>query len=409
MSFMPAPALANPAPRRPRRGLVLALLAAVLLLHGLLLGELGRGQLPSPRPGPLPAPVVWTRSVAVPVVPPTVPPPQTQPQTPPQEPPQEPPQQPLQERPQERLQEASQQPPHPPAPERHAAPVPRPEPMAKPPAPAEAAATSSARAAAAPPLSASSPAVATPPPVAVAPSPSLAAAAADDTDEPETAAPGGSAPPLYATRLPGPAQLRFQLRRGPHHGQALLRWEPADEDRYAISFDATLGGRPLFEQRSTGRSGAHGLSPERFQDKRRGRAAQHATFDADAQRIAFSGRAPDLPLWAGAQDRLGWIVQLAGIVAAAAQPPEDVRLHVVGARGGAGPWTFVARGIDEVATPLGPVQALRYERAPAVLRDQRVEAWLDPARGYWPVKLRLTPVLGGAPLELLLEEEPRAP
>jgi hypothetical protein len=230
-----------------------------------------------------------------------------------------------------------------------------------------------------------------------------------DADEPDTAVAGGSAPPLYATRLPGPAQLHFQLRRGAHHGQADLRWQPAGDDRYAISFDATMGGRPLFQQRSAGRSGPQGLSPERFQDKRRGRAAQHATFDADGQRIAFSGRAPDLPLWAGAQDRLGWIVQLAGIVAAAAQPPDDVRLYVVGARGGAGPWTFVARGREEVATPLGPVQALRYERAPAVLRDQRVEAWLDPARGYWPVKLRLTPVLGGAPLELLLEEEPRAP
>jgi hypothetical protein len=44
-----------------------------------------------------------------------------------------------------------------------------------------------------------------------------------------------------------------------------------------------------------------------------------------------------------------------------------------------------------------------------VLRDQRVEAWLDPARGHWPVKLRFTPVLGGPPLELLLEGEPAKP
>ena len=208
--------------------------------------------------------------------------------------------------------------------------------------------------------------------------------------------------------LPEPALLRFELRRGPQRGRAQLLWQPA-EDRYTIGFDAQAGGRPLIEQRSTGRNGPHGLAPELFRDRRRGRSAQEARFDADGQRITFHARAPDLPLWPGAQDRLGWIVQLAGIVAAAAAPPDEVQLFVVGARGGAGPWTFVARGAVEVASPLGPVQALHYERAPAVLRDQRVEAWLDPARGYWPVKLRFTPVLGGPPLELLLEGEPAKP
>ena len=386
MSSTPAASLPRPGPRRTRPGPVLALLALVLVLHGLLLGALPRERLPSPRPGPLPAPAVWTRAV------PAAPPPQAAPAMP------EPPQQ------AERVAAATLQ---------------RPQRMADAPAATEAAA----------PAATSSATTSAPPAVSMAPSSSLApasdaatkvaptaahdalphAATDADGDEPQTAASGGSAPPLYATRLPGPAQLRFQLRRGAQRGQALMEWQPGGDDRYTMSFDASAGGRPVFEQRSTGRSGPHGLSPERFQDKRRGRSAQHATFDADAQRIAFSGRAPDLPLWAGAQDRLGWIVQLAGIVAAAAQPPQEVRLYVVGARGGAGPWTFFAHGIDEVATPLGPVQALHYERAPAVLRDQRIEAWLDPARGFWPVKLRFTPVLGGAPLELLLEEEPRKP
>jgi hypothetical protein len=396
MSFAPATSLARTASRPPRRRQVLALLAVVLVLHGLLLGALPRERLPSPRPGPLPAPVMWTRSV---------------PAAPPQAAPAEPE----------------------PPPERPAAPTLQPGVMADAPvAPAAAApvqttaaatptatpaapATPTAATAATAPAAPAAPAAPVAPPYAEAaastPAPTVVANAAPDADgdEPETAAAGGSAPPLYATRLPGPTQLRFQLRRGPQRGQALMQWQPGEDDRYTMSFDAAAGGRPLFEQRSTGRSGPHGLSPERFQDKRRGRSAQHASFDADAQRIAFSGRAPDLPLWAGAQDRLGWVVQLAGIVAAAAQPPEDVRLYVVGARGGAGPWTFTARGLQEVATPLGPVQALHYERAPAVLRDQRVETWLDPARGYWPVKLRFTPVLGGPPLELLLEEEPRRP
>jgi hypothetical protein len=357
MSFAPAPPPAAAPLRRPRRGLALAL-GAALLLHALLLGGLRRERPPTPRPGPLPATALWTRSLPAPA-PDASPAPSATPEAP----------RPAAERPRAR------------------AAVPRAEALPPPPARRE--------------LSAPSPA-----PAAAA---ALATTAADaDSDDPDTAAAGGSAPPLYAPRLPGPALLRFELRRGPQRGQAQLLWQPA-EDRYTIGFDAQAGGRPLFEQRSTGRSGPHGLAPERFLDKRRGRSAQEARFDADGQRITFHARAPDLPLWPGAQDRLGWIVQLAGIVAAAAAPPDEVRLFVVGARGGAGPWTFIARGAVEVASPLGPVQALHYERAPAVLRDQRVEAWLDPARGYWPVKLRFTPVLGGPPLELLLEGEPAKP
>jgi hypothetical protein len=384
MSFAPAPPHPSAPPRRKRRrGPVLALLAAVLVLHGLLLSGLGGERLPSPRPGPLPAAVVvWTRSVPLPEPVPAG----------------REPSPPVPAEPLATEAAAAATPPRQPMPAVSADAVPK-TPASVPAARETTPAVSSLGV---PPAPA--------PVLAAREAPAAPAAAADaDADEPDSATGGGSAPPLYATRLPGPAQLRFQLHRGQQRGQALLQWQPSEDDRYAISFEATAGGRPLIEQRGTGRSGPQGLAPERFQDKRRGRAAQQATFDTDAQRIAFSGRAPDLPLWAGAQDRLGWIVQLAGIVAAAAQPPQEVRLYVVGARGGAGPWTFVARGIDEVATPLGPVQAFHYERAPAVLRDQRVEAWLDPARGYWPVKLRFTPVLGGAPLELLLEEEPRRP
>jgi hypothetical protein len=368
MSFAPASPPASAPVRRRRRGLALAL-GAALLLHGLLLAGLRRERPPSPRPGPLPATALWTRSLAAP-------PPDAAPAPAPAATP-------------EATRPGAERP-------RALAAVPRAE-AVPPPARRELSAPSPA------------PAAASGLEAAAAPPPAPAATAADaDSDEADAAAAGGSAPPLYAPRLPGPALLRFELRRGPQRGRAQLLWQPA-EDRYTIGFDAQAGGRPFIEQRSTGRNGPHGLAPELFRDKRRGRSAQEARFDADGQRITFHARAPDLPLWPGAQDRLGWIVQLAGIVAAAAAPPDEVRLFVVGARGGAGPWTFVARGAVEVASPLGPVQALHYERAPAVLRDQRVEAWLDPARGYWPVKLRFTPVLGGPPLELLLEGEPAKP
>jgi hypothetical protein len=228
--------------------------------------------------------------------------------------------------------------------------------------------------------------------------------AALDLEDPAGAAPGGEPPPLYATRLPDPAVLRFLLHRGDQQGEAQLHWRH-DGVRYDIGFDAVVAAKPLFQQRSSGLSGPHGLTPERFEDKRRGRGAQQARFDAAAGRIHFATRAPDLPWWPGAQDRAGWIVQLAAIVAAAPVPPPEVRLFVVGARGGAGWWTFVLHGTVEVDSAQGRVMALHYDRAPAVLRDQRVQAWLDPTRGHWPVRLRFTPVLGGSPLELLRDGE----
>jgi hypothetical protein len=232
------------------------------------------------------------------------------------------------------------------------------------------------------------------------------AGSAADTDEPPSS-PAGTAPPLYRPALPASTELHFRFKRGQEVGTTRLAWR-IDGERYVLSL-LTQGaaGRPVLEQRSTGATGEQGLAPDRFQDRRAGRGERTADFDRALERVAFSGRAPDLPLWAGTQDRLGWIVQFVGIAAAAAAPPDEVMLHVVGARGGGGVWVFRLQGAVDLDTPLGPVRALHYERRPAVLRDQAVEIWIDPSRGHWPVHLRMTPVLGGPPQELWLSAEPR--
>ncbi len=194
-----------------------------------------------------------------------------------------------------------------------------------------------------------------------------------------------------------------------HIGEARLQWHQ-DVDRYAMQFDARLArGLPLIEQRSAGRLDDHGLAPERFTDRRRGRSTLAANFQRDTGRITFSGPRVEYPAWPGAQDRLGWIVQLAAIFSAAREPLNDVSIFVVGARGGAGLWTFRLQGVETVQTALGPVEALYLRREPERAEDQRVEAWLDPARGHWPVRLRSTPIRGGEPLELLLAAEPTRP
>lgn len=249
---------------------------------------------------------------------------------------------------------------------------------------------------------------------AAAPGATGATAAPDAEAEPEPEPPAtglAQAPPLYDTRLPPSAVLRFALSRGASQGEARLLWH-RDGERYLAAFDAGLDGLPLWQQRSVGQLDAHGLAPDHFSDRRRQRVPRTARFDRAAGQVVFgrppgpsarqaAASRPAVPAWSGAQDRLGWVVQLAAIVAAAPQPPPEVTLFVVGARGGAGPWTFqrrddVAPGSDSVDPAAVPVY---YRREPERRDDQRVEVWLHPA-DHWPLRLRLTPLPGGAPLEL---------
>ncbi len=213
-------------------------------------------------------------------------------------------------------------------------------------------------------------------------------------------------PPVYATLLPAPAVLHYLLQHHGRPGQAVLAWRQ-DGPRYALTFDARLdppGGGPgtvapaLVEQASQGGLDAAGLAPERFTDRRRGRGWQAANFQREVGRISFSGPSVEYPAWPGAQDRLSWLVQLVAIQAAATLPLPEITLWVVDARGGAERWRFVAQGDVPVPTPWGPVPARHWQRQPDPQHrpdSQRVDIWLAPAVGHWPVQLRVTSLRTG--------------
>ena len=79
------------------------------------------------------------------------------------------------------------------------------------------------------------------------------------------------------------------------------------------------------------------------------------------------------------------------------------RLHVVGARGEAGVWTFDVEARENIDLPAGPVTgALRLKREPRKPYDTQIEVWLDPARHHLPVKVRQGVSQGGEATELLL-------
>jgi Protein of unknown function (DUF3108) len=212
------------------------------------------------------------------------------------------------------------------------------------------------------------------------------------------------------TRVPPSAHLRFSLQRGAATGEADLSWQ-VDGEHYALGLRASLPQGREIEQHSQGGFDAAGLAPLRLADRRRGRDIRAANFQREHGKITFSGPGWELPLQAGTQDRLSWLVQLVAIASAAPdglQPGRQLPMQVVGARGAISDWRFEVRGLQRLQGPQGEADALWLVREPAHPYDIRVEVWLDPARGHWPLRLRQTQVPGGEPLEWILRDDPAA-
>jgi len=341
-----------------------ALAALTLLVHALLLGGV---DLSPPRPGEPTGAVVQLRTIAAPV------PAEPEPPTPPP------------------VAVATPAPPRPARPPARpvAAPVVAPvsrgdDPSARPAPPSEPELNPPPlEIAAAPPLPAASQVAAAEPPAAATPASAPASAVA--------AAGEGAPPPLYATQLPPPATLRYELRRGRLTGSGDLHWK-LEAGRYALRLEGSVVGLNVLTQVSEGVLDAHGLGPVRFTDQRARRAAVAANFEREAGRIRFSGPSTEVPWQPGVQDRLSWMIQLAAV--AAADPAllaegQRITLQVVGARGDASNWSFRSLGKESLTsfgTAVDTVHLLREPRSPY---DTRVEVWLDPARHHLPIRATL--------------------
>jgi len=87
-----------------------------------------------------------------------------------------------------------------------------------------------------------------------------------------------------------------------------------------------------------------------------------------------------------------------------------VTLFVAGTRGDAEAWRFEVLGHEALALPAGDVaQATQLRRELTRPYDTRVEVWLDQARQHLPVRVLLTTLPGGQPLELALAAAPPPP
>jgi hypothetical protein len=209
--------------------------------------------------------------------------------------------------------------------------------------------------------------------------------------------------------VPPSADLVFALLRGAQSGEARLSWR-ADGERYALSLHATLPSGREVEQRSEGGFDAVGLAPVRLADRRRGRDVRAANFQREHGKVTFSGPSWELPLETGTQDRLSWLVQLAAWIGGAGETLHDgteLAMWVVGARGTASHWRFEVRGRQRVQLNEQEIEAWWLVREPVHPYDLRVEVWLSPQQGHWPLKLRQTQIPGGEPLDWLLRHHAR--
>lgn len=240
------------------------------------------------------------------------------------------------------------------------------------------------------------------PPVGEAPVPNPAESAAS----PEAAPPVEEPIPLYRTRFPPPATLRYTIRRGAQEGSAEMQWRPTTEG-YTLRLEGRAGAGAMLAQASEGGFDSAGLAPVRYTDQRARRSALATNFQREAGKISFSGSSREFPLVRGGQDRLSWMIQLAAVLAAEPGrrvPGALVALPVAGVRGDAGVWAFRCVGLEDVSTDIGPLRALKLIRDSHGPYDLDVEVWLDPDRHYLPLQLNLRTASAAQSLDLVLRE-----
>jgi hypothetical protein len=199
----------------------------------------------------------------------------------------------------------------------------------------------------------------------------------------DRAAEAPAAPEAPLLRLAGPAAWVYRLRQGGQDGEARLDWQPQPDGRYSLRLTRSIGERALPAWESLGRTGSAGLSPERFATQRGGQDRQAINFDAEGRRVSFSASPAQLELPQGTQDRLSWWLQLAALVQASPTPGGRWRVWVAGLRGELREWVFEA--VDAAPDDAG---MLHLRRQSLGEHDPGIELWLDPAQGFWPVRLR---------------------
>lgn len=203
------------------------------------------------------------------------------------------------------------------------------------------------------------------------------------------AASGVSAP----VRVPGAATLHYvvqgQMRGVRYEAESELRWQ-REGTRYDAVWTVAVPVLGTRWQRSEGAITSAGLAPERFGEKARGERAAH--FDAAGGRIRFSANTPDAALQPGAQDRLSTTLQLGALLAAAPErypAGTQIAVQTAGARE-AEAWIWAVQADETLQLAGQTLPSAKLLREPRREYDSRIELWLARTLDHLPVRLRVT-------------------
>jgi hypothetical protein len=175
-------------------------------------------------------------------------------------------------------------------------------------------------------------------------------------------------------------------------GDALLSWRVTPSS-YRVKIEA--GIRVVFAHvnlltlTSEGTVGDEGFVPTLMTEKRRGRAMTATHFNRQDGTLTFSASSLKYPLVPGAQDKASVPLQLAAIARGDSKQLSGNIDILVGEDRDASVFTFTVAGQEQLDTPLGRIATWHLVRPPKPgSYNSRLELWLAPAYGWYPVQIR---------------------
>jgi len=212
----------------------------------------------------------------------------------------------------------------------------------------------------------------------------------------ETAA-AAPAPRRYKVDLPPPADITLDVVRvdadgTKWNGDALLSWSVSPAG-YRVRVEA--GIRVVFAHvnlltlTSEGRLGDEGFVPTLMTEKRRGRATTASHFSRDLGLMTFSASQARYGIAPYAQDKATLPLQLAAIARADPKQLSGKLDFQVAEDRDAAIYSFEVAGQEEIETRLGRIATWHLVRPPKPgAYHSRLELWLAPAYGWYPVQIR---------------------
>jgi hypothetical protein len=214
------------------------------------------------------------------------------------------------------------------------------------------------------------------------------------------ATPNASALVAKVGNFPDNTQINYKLtgqERGlNYHASGSLKWQAKAGTALPKAYEAELRVKAFLVGsrvwRSVGQLAENGLAPTRYSDSWRGERAAH--FEADTQKISFSGNLPSAPLLAGAQDQVSLFIQMAATVSAQNfVPGAELNVQTATARDAVN-WTLTYKADEFIDVNGDRLETQRWVCLPRGKFDSQIEMWLAKAKGGLPARIKITQVSG---------------